>query len=1315
MRKKDVCELYPKVTTPNGEVASRMYKDLLTRDGLKYPRPVANMLYAAYLKSNVESQMEAARKPDGSPKYKKNIQGQFNAKDYIEFIDFDKTASEWSDLATEEYRMGATDAVGGNRIDFTDAEIALQKVDNFNNNHKGLVATVKEHYTPTGTIYNILVYRKDSRTVDLPINTKERLQAWQIYQQVFNNAGVDITAMPAELSNVFSAYNINMGDNLKNLTMLSMDNMYIKDIMTLLYIDKDSQEVKRVINSFGSIEDAALALDDYNHKNNSIQQNQMILLKRAISHARQLHGVDIDALRKQISQLQSGIKAASPEIAIRQEIDRLNKKYHIEKNEVNRLNSKIKSLSDANAEAAVQLQRRIDELYREKGTSTEGRQLELILNKLLNELSYKHYYSGIIDYLGEAVKGIQEIDSILNNLPQNGTEADRIIGTMKRLQDIKRIRDQYLSIVTALASDKTTMDEAISQIDIDNIRQKAQDLKDFFDKKNNIIDELTKKTVHDFMRLATNGKLSESELSDLMEKAVKEANWGDRWLYSIGTASNIFIAASGTIIRNQEIDRDQKMKSYRLRVDRATDKLYKAGFNTKFMYEDEKHIVSDIDWTSYETVRKAKIKSFKAAGLKGFDFKQALEDWEKQNTEDRLVDASSGRTERVPNQLYRKATDYKDGWSKEQEKYYDAMMQIKGELESLYPAYAQNYYLPPQVRRNMVDGIANAKNTKDVAKAIGNKAKDIFTVREDDTDYAENGIVGGEEVTFTSGNYNNTLKKEVPIYFQNPIEEGELLLDFSAGIMRIAGSAINYSAMMNIRDVLEAVRDYVDEKNPRVPNNATEVVDNAFSRVTKTLYQWGRKNNVAEIIQGAIDQHIYGIKKDNQGLPNWMSKATDSIIGYTSFKGLAFNAPGATANALMGINQIFIDAGCGEFFGWKDIAWATTKLFGETGATGDVMQLMTNNVSHKSALMRDMFDPMQEGFENDKNKRYHSSIFRQLIAHDCSFMGYGVGEYFIHMLPMYAILHREQVMLNGNKISLYDAFEVTPKQDGNSELVPKNGVTDLDGNPLTKAYIDKIKGKIRYANRSMHGAMNAEDRGLIYKYMMGRLVMNFRQWMVGHYSRRFRGKHFDFSIGDWREGYWVSLWKGLMNDDTKETWKEGQKKDAVWMFMKDFASFMFKSSSQWSNLTPMQRYNVKRVRTEMLMFVALTGLSFALGDPDRHKKEFWRRWWIYQTKRMLTETEASMPGLGMPNSILTILQSPMAGINTLNSMMYVLYGLFNGDIMEDIQSGKHKGENRYIRNVIKYDLPFFKDWERLQTMDEDDTLYKVFDYSPSNH
>ena len=57
---------------------------------------------------------------------------------------------------------------------------------------------------------------------------------------------------------------------------------------------------------------------------------------------------------------------------------------------------------------------------------------------------------------------------------------------------------------------------------------------------------------------------------------------------------------------------------------------------------------------------------------------------------------------------------------------------------------------------------------------------------------------------------------------------------------------------------------------------------------------------------------------------------------------------------------------------------------------------------------------------------------------------------------MYGVLHNQKVLLNGKKISLYDAFEVTNKQDGNSELHLKTGVTDLDGNAITDAFIDKI-------------------------------------------------------------------------------------------------------------------------------------------------------------------------------------------------------------------------------------------------------------------
>ena len=152
-----------------------------------------------------------------------------------------------------------------------------------------------------------------------------------------------------------------------------------------------------------------------------------------------------------------------------------------------------------------------------------------------------------------------------------------------------------------------------------------------------------------------------------------------------------------------------------------------------------------------------------------------------------------------------------------------------------------------------------------------------------------------------------------------------------------------------------------------------------------------------------------------------------------------------------------------------------------------------------------------------------------------------------------------------------------------------------------------------------------------------------------------------------------------------------------------------------SNLDEMQRYNIKRVNSEMMMFVSLLGLSFALGEPEEHKKQFWRRWWIYQTKRMLLETEASMPHPKAISSGLTMLQSPMAGVNTLNSWLYTLaYGPFNGDVFKTVKSGPHKGENVYWRNVKKYTLPFFKDWEQLQKMSEDEAIFQTFKDTPTN-
>jgi hypothetical protein len=70
----------------------------------------------------------------------------------------------------------------------------------------------------------------------------------------------------------------------------------------------------------------------------------------------------------------------------------------------------------------------------------------------------------------------------------------------------------------------------------------------------------------------------------------------------------------------------------------------------------------------------------------------------------------------------------------------------------------------------------------------------------------------------------------------------------------------------------------------------------------------------------------------------------------------------------------------------------------------------------------------------------------------------------------------------------------------------------MKGNVIDEAFLDNLKRKISYCNRSMNGAFGDFEKGMIHRYAVGRLIMNFRQWMPAHYSRRFRGRHWDADL-----------------------------------------------------------------------------------------------------------------------------------------------------------------------------------------------------------
>lgn len=1271
------CDMYPEV---NGE-DSKLYKGLLKR--IKN-RPLTNLIYAAYLQQGVAAQMD-------NQGFRVNNQGQHDANAVMQYFDVNSMKIEASKALDVAMRIGARDS-SGDLVDFTDAKDALQRAAQSNATTKGVVSYVVQH----GDIFNILTEAKDSRTQIRTHEVEKNQAIWGVMEQAFANAGIDINGFDFNRNLV----NANNGKNflnwLENLRLTRNDLFSQRDVRTILAMDESSSQVQRLKTMFGNMDEVAAKVYDAFHRGRAnYTQGQLTLMNEAMNVCKNMQGVDLVSLRQQVDQVEGNMDANSTEVEIRDTLEDLNRRYDIDFNEIHRKDQKIKQLSHAAADAAVTLQRQLKRLKSEQGVTPEARQLEASINRLTREIANQRYYSGVMGFLSDALNQVQTMESLYQQANQAaGTNLERSMERAKALMEIKRIRDGYEHIVKALSRmDDLIVDESINDSDKRAIEDQAKAVKEYFDKYSKKIDELKENTMLDIAVEYLGEETSNGmAIADIVSMADADSSIYDH-LYSVGRVSNPLIATMGAVIRDAQGERTQRLNEISLRIRRANKKLFDSGSHSDFMYEpDSNYIISDIDWVTYNEARKQAYKRFSNQGRTGLALEEAMDQWQEANTEDRIVDYASGRTERVPNSNYRKTFPT---LTQAQQEYYNEMMQIKGELGTLLPQYAQKQYLPPQLRRTFIDAIAKSKgNPTKIAKAILTKIKDLFVMREDDTLNARNGVIEGEEYGIRSGAMDNTPYRQIPIFYINRLkDQGELLKDFSGALQALAGTAINYDCMNKIKDTVEFMGDFIKDQDIAATKDGvrqTEAVVTKGVRIFKDLVNFASNTNTSGIVDGFIDKHIYGVKLKDVG--KW-TKLTQSLLAYTSLRSLAVNVKGAISNYLVGELQMLIEAGAGEFYNPLDYAWAHAKVLGDNtlSAPGRIMDFMTNNVNSKSVLLAQRFDPLNEQFSEQSHERYFKGPLRHLLGKDYSFIGYGAGEHLLHFVTMYAILHNTKVRIDGKDANLYDAFYKSSRTDGNSELMLKNNVTykDAEGNwvPVDDAYLDTIRDKIRYCNQNTHGSMNEEDKGLIHQKMVGRFVMNLRQWMVEHYSRRYRGKHWDASLKEWREGYYNTVGK----------------------FMLSWASDIFRFESEaalhWSEMDAGQKANVKRALSEQLVLASLLSLSFALGEPEDHKKEFWTRMWIYQTKRAIMDTRGSSP-YGIPMEMTKMINSPMAATNTVNALMYPVVGL--PDLNDTIKSGRYKGWNKYGRNMLKYWVPFYNQIDQLEHMGEDESVFAVF-------
>lgn len=1280
------CELYPKVADGSDSV---LYKELLKKTN---NRPLTNLIYASYLIEEVAAQMDAIGK-------RRNKQGQHNAEDVYRWFKVSEMTAEAIDINSISVRIGAKNS-SNEYIVYQNSEEALEKVVNFNNEseNKGVVAYVIKGDNG----YIIIVEPKNANNQIKAAKSLENYEALQKTKELLNGAGYsldDISNNP-ELNSLIDLSNIKtLFASMSRVKNTANRYLSIQDIELLLTTHKNDPRIQRLFNKLGVSDIHSLAekiYESYSTTEATISRETAVLIGGFLDESKKFSSLDLPKAIEELNAFYTDFQNTNYEYSVQKVIDDLNSKYHINKETLELSVSSINNITEVLGEVILRLSRQIKELERKKKDTEDVYNLSEQLRELNDAFESKQYYYGCLVYLSEAMASIDTLKSLREKYMALSGGADLESGPKQAeiIMEMKSIIESNKVILQTLAYREDILIEAgMAREEIATIKSKAERILQFYTEK--IEASLNNDATSVMLRIATPIFGSEGingvSVANIVQGVSKDASVFD-WLYCASKLTDPLSTATGTIIRNAQDSRDIALNKVRVRIQRATYKLKKAGYSdTSFMYGEDGYIISDIDWESYWKARGRYKHELLKAGVKGLELKDALEQWEYDNLEDRVVDSKSGRTEKVPNHKYRKEFPI---LTEAQKEYYDALMQIKGEMGTLLPEVAQKQYVPPQIRKDFLD---RAKGGfPNIWKAVKMAIKGLYTIFEDDSDFVKSGvIIDNEELGIATGDISGKVKKEIPIRYLNRIkDQNDLLKDFSGAIQMFAGTAINYSAMSEIASTVEFMYDFIKSKKTSATDGDVDLAEAASTgntTIIKRLIE-ERGLDTAGILREQIDSQVYGIKSANQG--KW-AQITKKFLTYSSIKALAVNVKGALSNLFVGELNALIEAGAGEYFTVLDYLWAKKHLFGDVtiGNYGRAKDLLTNTTNSFDVLLANQFDAQPGRFDSNSRERYYSTLFRKVLGEMSTMPGYAIGEWGLAQTTMYAILHKEKALLNGKEVSLFEVFDSTKKEDGVSELVVKDGATDLDGNPITLEgkYLDSIRKRIRVANESMHGAMSEESRGIIHRHIAGKLIMHFRQWMVEFYRKRFGGVYFDGSTKQERVGYYREMYY-IIKDMFKMGFIEG-----------------IRANNKENN--PRAYYNARRFATEMFItFLALPLLSLALGDPEDHDDEWMYKMGIYLTRKSLLDMKAGNPiGMIMGRTVQKMINTPIPSMSTLDDTLYPITGILNGDIFTEYEksgNGYKKGDNMYLTKLPRKCIPFYKQIEETIQFGEENEVFK---------
>lgn len=613
----------------------------------------------------------------------------------------------------------------------------------------------------------------------------------------------------------------------------------------------------------------------------------------------------------------------------------------------------------------------------------------------------------------------------------------------------------------------------------------------------------------------------------------------------------------------------------------------------------------------------------------------------------------------IPNMSIYKSNKV-DSLSPKQKKYYNFLISTLLKSKNRTPVLRQNKFRLPSVAKQASERIFQ----NGVIDYIKYNISDTFGEMEEDIDrYGEKTSSG---------------IKTVPILFSQKMNVADISKDLLRSVMLYDSASLIYEARTSTLPLAQSILDIAKVTPPLYRDSLSNKVANAFAKRAGIDNEFLKSdsNNVAKFLESWINTHIYGetnLKQDISifGKKVALDKLADSLKSFASRTQIGgINPIGAVANSLQANVQLLIESHGGQYVNKKKIAEGKAEYAREM-AKGEFIKDFNNGTpTSKIGQLAAIYDALQGEYLDKYGNKITATNARKLFSSDSWFFLHHQGEHEVQMSMMIAFLKSVEVEQNGNKINLYDAYEL----DKNGRIKLKDGVK-LPGKKSQNGLISiTVQNRLHALNKRMHGVYNSFDRPEIKKNLWGRLVFMYRDFVVPGFKKRYKTLGIDNELDDITEGYYTTFIRKV-GEDYKKLARQliGLEKN---------------------NLEDWEKANLRKALME-IGIVFTTGilvmlLTAMLKEADDDDKKYLKHL-TFLTLRLNNEmgiygTFGDPQTSGLPNvkEVWKTFKQPSAIIGTVDRFMNLLYQLTSP--MEEYKRDSgiwKKGDSKLLADFYK--------------------------------